>query len=123
MSWTFSLISGNKELSSAFTTVVDSTPTYSPPSHRVLIVDGFVEEGRSLRLSLQRHGFHTIHSPSSSEALELVEKKRFDTLLLDPMSPGIAANELIATIYARHRLLPALAVEVAPFVRTDLRVE
>jgi sigma-B regulation protein RsbU (phosphoserine phosphatase) len=67
------------------------TDTRHPSTDRgvVLVVDDNFENRDMLSRRLQRNGYSATTAASGTEALELIEQRAFDLILLDVMMPGI----------------------------------
>lgn len=83
------------------------TATMSIP-HRVLVVD----DDESLRMTLVGNldlaGFVVVESVNGLQALELVDKERFDVVLSDIRMPGIDGVEMFRRMKRAHPDLPVV---------------
>ena len=70
---------------------MDSRPT-------LLIVDDIAENRNILARRFGRQGFATIEAKSGKQALELIDQRRFDLVLLDVMMPEIDGVEVLRRI-------------------------
>jgi len=77
-------------------------------SIRVLIVDDEVELVNALEERLMLRGFDAEGVTSGREALDLLETRVFDVVLLDVKMPGLGGLEVVRTIKARWPSLPIL---------------
>ncbi len=67
---------------------------------RVLVVDDNATARQTLRAHLERPGFSTTEASTGLEALELLETREFDVILLDVMMPGLTGFETCQRIKA-----------------------
>ena len=84
----------------------------SERSHRVLVVDDHEANVDLLCRRLERRGYETVAARSGPEALERIEKERFDLVLLDVMMPGMSGLEVLEAI-RRTRSADVLPVIMA----------
>jgi response regulator RpfG family c-di-GMP phosphodiesterase len=75
-----------------------------PP--RLLIVDDEERILGALRRSLRREGYELVTARTPREALEYLERERFDAVLSDHKMPGMTGVELLAQV---SRLQPHAA--------------
>ena len=80
------------------TIVADPLASTSPTDHsgagRLLVVDDLVANRQILRGLLQRFGYEIEEAEDGESALELIEQKEFDTVLLDIMMPKMDGFEV-----------------------------
>lgn len=72
-------------------------------AHSVLIVDDEPTARTMLRLILVRAGFEVLEAQNGSEALEVVEGRLPDVMLLDIMMPGIDGFEVCQILRGQAR--------------------
>lgn len=72
-------------------------------AHSVLIVDDEPTARTMLRLILVRAGFEVLEAQNGSEALEVVEGRLPDVMLLDIMMPGIDGFEVCQILRGQDR--------------------
>ena len=92
---------------------LDDKPSSANVSQgRLLIVDDVRENREILRRRFERHGFHATEASGGVEALDLIERKAFDLVLLDVMMPDIAGIEVLAHIRSKYSpgMLPVIMV-------------
>ena len=80
--------------------------------YTVLIVDDDEKNVRLIRLILSKEEYQVVSACSGSEALEMVDEKRPDIILLDIMMPGIDGFEVCKRLKAdeQTRHLPVIMV-------------
>src|SRR2546430_12846428 len=61
----------------------------SPMTATVLIVEDEILQARSIKRSLERHGYQVLMAATAEEGLELVQCHHPDILLLDVHLPGM----------------------------------
>ena len=76
------------------------TPTERVEQQRVLVVDDVEENRDMLCRRLKRKGFTAVSAESGEQALEMLDRERFDLVLLDWMMPGMSGLEVLEKI--RH---------------------
>lgn len=76
----------------------------------VLVVDDVAMNRRLLATLLAQDGHEAVTAASGPEALALLERRRFDLVLMDLHMPGMDGIAALAIIRARHPGLPVLAV-------------
>ncbi len=79
---------------------------------RLLIVDDVLENREILLRRFQRKGFEVEGADGGASALALLERERFDAVLLDVMMPDMDGIEILSRIRKRHSqsALPVLMV-------------
>ncbi|PTM59377.1 response regulator transcription factor [Desmospora activa] len=70
----------------------------------ILIVDDDPEIRRLIKLYLENEGFTVIEAKNGVEALELVEKKYLNLIVLDRMMPGIDGVEVCMRLRDRYQM-------------------
>jgi putative two-component system response regulator len=70
----------------------------TPTKEKILIVDDEKTVRRSLNKCLTRNGFSCDEAANAAEALENLEKKPADLVILDIMMPGTSGSELLPQI-------------------------
>lgn len=78
----------------------------------ILIVDDDPDIVRALQGALERHGFRTDIAMDGKEALEKIERKTPDLILLDLMLPEISGETVCKTIKKNEKLknIPVIMV-------------
>jgi DNA-binding NtrC family response regulator len=64
----------------------------------VLIVEDEVLQARSIKRSLERHGYDVLTAPTAEEGLDLVQQYHPDILLLDLKLPGMDGLEMLRIV-------------------------
>ncbi len=77
-----------------------ASDTIDPP--RLLIVDDIAENRLILTRRFRRRGFATTEAASGHHALELIETRSFDLVLLDVMMPDLTGIEVLRKIREAH---------------------
>jgi CheY-like chemotaxis protein len=77
---------------------------------RALVVDDHADAREVLEHVLRERGAEVVGVPSVDRAIELLETRPFDILISDIAMPGRDGHDLIRSVRARQRLLPAIAV-------------
>jgi diguanylate cyclase (GGDEF)-like protein len=87
----------------------DSSAVAAP---RILIVDDISDNRTVLQRRFQRQGFEVVEADSGLKALELIDGREFDLILLDVMMPGIDGIETLKRIRSRKSasMLPVIMV-------------
>jgi CheY-like chemotaxis protein len=78
-----------------------------PTGHEVLVVDDEPVVLTVLREALRRGGFRVTTAASAEEAIDLMQKRRFDLVLTDKNLPGASGLDVLR---AARRLSPAPAI-------------
>ena len=68
------------------------------PAIRLLVVDDKVSIARMLARRLAKRGFETEFVTSGADALQILQKRRFDGVIADQMMPGMTGLDLIRTL-------------------------
>lgn len=84
----------------------------NPGHYRLLVVDDIVENRALLRRYFGSRGFQIAEADCGATALALMQRQRFDAVLLDIMMPGIDGIEVLKRIRVAHSKaeLPVLMV-------------
>lgn len=77
----------------------------------IMVVEDEVEIMRALQRSLSGHGYEVVTATSGEQALELIEQKEPDLLLLDLGLPGINGLEVCQSVRVRSNL-PIIVISV-----------
>ncbi|HEX3852530.1 MAG TPA: response regulator, partial [Polyangiaceae bacterium] len=77
------------------------TPAASGSKSRILVVEDSVAEGESLRELLAREGFDAERVGSARAALDVLEKRRFECMILDLGLPDMDGLAVLETLRAR----------------------
>lgn len=78
---------------------------------RILIVEDDVSIHDILEELLKNHGYETYHAYSGTEAFLLLEKKKYDLILLDLMLPGMTGEEILSQV--KHVPIIVLSAKVS----------
>ncbi|NWJ97553.1 MAG: SpoIIE family protein phosphatase [Chloroflexi bacterium] len=100
---------------------INSTKTTKPFPH-VLVVDDVQENVELMEAILLTKGFSVLTARSGPEALELIETKPLDLILLDVMMPGMDGFEVTRRIRANASLPYIPIVLVTALQDNDARV-
>ena len=73
-------------------------PQFTAPEAKVLIVDDTPTDIRIARELLIPCGVKVYISRSGTEAIEMVQKERYDLVFMDQMMPGMGGMEVISRI-------------------------
>jgi two-component system KDP operon response regulator KdpE len=84
----------------------------NPLQGKVLIVDDESSIRQALRSSLQSMGFEVAEASTGESALHLLEKGRYDVVLLDINMPGLGGMETCREIRRRSTRLGILMLTV-----------
>ncbi|MDD4928254.1 MAG: response regulator [Gallionella sp.] len=76
-----------------------------PPCVMVLVLDDHPSLRRNLLALLEDEGFEVMEAASGEEALQMVQHRRVDAVIVDIRLPGMNGNEFIV---AAHAIRPAL---------------
>jgi diguanylate cyclase (GGDEF)-like protein/PAS domain S-box-containing protein len=71
------------------------------PTATVLAVDDNATIRKAISLRLGSKGYDVVTAPDGKEALELIEQKAFDLMLLDLQMPGMAGEEVLRRVRRR----------------------
>ena len=85
----------------------------APPKETILIVDDEKVVRRSLFKCLSRNGFYCGEAGNADEALEYLESKPAELVILDIMMPGTSGNELLPLL---RKSFPDTAIVMATAV-------
>jgi len=86
-----------------------ATSVRAPARPHLLVVDDVAENRNILARRFQRHGFDVTEAESGLAAIELIEKRSFDLVLLDIMMPGIDGIETLRRI-RKHKSVSELPI-------------
>ena len=78
-------------------------------SRTILIVEDDIDIHNLEKTLLEENGYNTLSAFSGTEALLLLEHKKFDLVLLDIMLPGMFGDEVIKKL-KEEREIPVIAV-------------
>jgi CheY-like chemotaxis protein len=84
------------------------------PRAAVLVVDDHPDILAALCETLEGEGFSADTAGSAEAALELLERRRYDALLVDLRMPGTDGFGLLAAIRERGLACPAILTTAAP---------
>jgi CheY-like chemotaxis protein len=91
----------------ADTTAAKPAPPIIPTGHEVLVVDDEAVVLTVLREALRRGGYRVTTAASAEEAIDLMQKRRFDLVLTDKNLPGASGMEVLRVA---RSLTPAPAI-------------
>lgn len=91
----------------AETTASQPAPPVVPSAHEVLVVDDEAIVLTVLREALRRGGYRVTTAASAEEAIDLMQKRRFDLVLTDKNLPGASGLDVLR---AARGLSPAPAI-------------
>jgi CheY-like chemotaxis protein len=91
----------------ADTTAARPAPPIIPTGHEVLVVDDEAVVLTVLREALRRGGYRVTTAASAEEAIDLMQKRRFDLVLTDKNLPGASGMEVLRVA---RSLTPAPAI-------------
>ena len=80
------------------------TPDQEPTQGSLLVVDDDELNRDMLSRRLQRRGFDVETAEDGHQALECIERRSYDVILLDVMMPGIDGLEVLRRIRDRHAM-------------------
>ena len=75
---------------------------------KILIVEDEVPVAKAFRLKLNKAGFATQEATNGEEALALLEKEKFDLILLDLVMPKVDGFSLLATLQQKKITTPII---------------
>ena len=78
--------------------------------HKILVVEDDTNTRKLMCAVLRQHGFETIQAADGAAALELMDKRHVDLVLLDLMMPGMDGYELTRQLRGTWANLPILMV-------------
>lgn len=87
---------------------------------RLLLIDDEEEFVSTLVERLEMRGIEADYTMSSAEALELLEKKKFDVVLLDYKLPGISGLSVMEEIHKRHPHIKVLLITGAGSLEDEI---
>src|SRR5260221_3637889 len=91
----------------AATTIPRTRTPVIPTGHEVLVVDDEVVVLTVLREALRRGGYRVTTAASAEEAIDLMQRRRFDLVLTDKNLPGASGLDVLR---AARTLSPAPAI-------------
>ncbi|MGA1826429.1 MAG: response regulator [bacterium] len=85
---------------------------------KILIIDD--EEGVRITLKkiMEKEGYAVDTAPDFKEAIVLLDKNSYDTVVTDILLPGMNGIELLSAIKARNEDLPVIVITGAPDIDT-----
>ncbi len=95
--------------------------TFVPSGHEVLVVDDEVVVLTVLREALRRGGYRVTTAASAEEAIDLMNKRRFDLVLTDKNLPGASGLDVLRA--ARALTPPPAVVLITGYSSYDSAVE
>jgi DNA-binding response OmpR family regulator len=97
-------------------------PTASSASHPVvLMVDGDEHHARFYQTQLEAQGFRVIHTRRGQQALDQLDRKKFDIALIDTQLADIDGLDLINTIANAYRGTTIIIHTAAPSYENNFR--
>lgn len=81
-----------------------------PRRLRVLVVEDHADSAEMMALLLESMGHDVFVAPNAGEALEAVERRRFDLLISDIGLPDASGYDLMRQLAARGHRIPAIAL-------------
>jgi two-component system response regulator AtoC len=90
--------------------LVGSCGTGTPPPYQVLVVDGDRQMQAVLKEALERQPYAVTVVGAAEEALESLQKVRFDLILIDVRLPGISGLEAAGRIHNDDRRTPIVVM-------------
>jgi FixJ family two-component response regulator len=93
---------------------MESQISGTPDGPVVLVVDDDPAVLNSLKFSLQIEGFHVRAYANGMELLEDPDLPAVGCLVVDQTMPGMAGLDVVASLRARHVLLPAILITTNP---------
>jgi diguanylate cyclase (GGDEF)-like protein len=90
---------------------------HQPARPHLLIVDDVADNRRVLTRRFERHGFDVTEVDSGLGAIELIQKRGFDLILLDIMMPGIDGIETL------RRIRNQKSASVLPIIMVTAKAE
>lgn len=85
-------------------------PPSSFPQRKVLVVDDEALVCEAVKMMLQFDGHQVVTAASGREALEILDREKFDVVITDFAMPGMKGDELAATIKARNPAQPVVMI-------------
>jgi CheY-like chemotaxis protein len=79
-----------------------------PDTQRILVVDDEAPLLMTLVANLELEGFDVMEAKNAAQALEILERHRFDVVLSDIRMPGMNGVDLCRTIHSRYPDLPVI---------------
>jgi EAL domain-containing protein (putative c-di-GMP-specific phosphodiesterase class I) len=92
----------------------------SPVSGRVLVVDDEPALRRAMGRSLAGRGHEVVQAASGQEAIDELDRGRFDVVVSDIQMTGLDGMHLLREVHARESELPVVLVTGAPDIRTAM---
>jgi len=83
---------------------------YNPEAFTILIVDDDLGVLELMQRCLKRQGFGTLGASSGREAIDLLDGKKVDLLLLDYFLPDMTGNQLLEELSVKDRSLPYIII-------------
>ncbi|HPQ19443.1 MAG TPA: response regulator [bacterium] len=88
----------------------------------ILVVDDSIEFLNSLKKTLETEGFNVYKALDGIQALDILNKKKIDILLLDLKLPNMNGYEVIKNIRAQNSNLPIVVITASDLGRSQKRV-
>ncbi len=77
---------------------------------KILIIEDEKPLAHALSLKLAHEGFDIIATESGEEALQYLEKEKFDMVLTDLIIPGVDGFKILETIQEKKMKTPAIVI-------------
>ncbi len=87
--------------------------------HKILIVDDNPMNAEIIKETLEKMGQNTIIAYDGRQALDLVEKEKFDLILLDVMMPEISGFDVIKQLKAKPSTMNIPVIFISALDETD----
>ena len=84
--------------------MIAAAPAHGRPSPRLLIVDDNLESRELLARRLQRESFEVVQAASGRDALDFIDRERFDLALVDVMMPDMNGLDLLRSVRSRYTI-------------------
>jgi DNA-binding response OmpR family regulator len=84
--------------------------TREAQSRRILWVDDEIDLLKPHRLFLESRGYVVVPASNARDALELIERERFDLVLLDEMMPGMGGLSFLEVLQEKRPYLPVIMI-------------
>ena len=88
--------------------------------NRILVVEDEPQINKMIQILLRKSGYDSLPAFSGTEAILLLEKEKFDLVLLDLMLPGISGEEVLDRINKLQ--VPVICVSAKDDLDTKLEL-
>ncbi len=79
-----------------------------PTNLQILLVDDEVDFRRATRTTFERRGFQVVEAENGNQAIEIVQRHKFDVAILDLKMPGLTGIETLQKLREIQRELPVI---------------